>query len=93
VRSVLDVLWIGEEGVLDALLAEVVRDARACGLGAVVISCYAWPEELEQALRRCGFLQRRDGPRLMVHVPDESPFAACLLDRRSWHFLAGDLDL
>lgn len=93
VRAIFDVLWLDGNDALEVLLAEAVRDARASGVGAVAISCYAWPEELGRALRRLGFLRRREGPRLVIHLPAGSPLEARLSDPRGWYFLGGDLDV
>ncbi len=88
-RHVVDLLVDGS-ATADALLGRVLHEAREKGLGAVAFLHLSIENELEERLRRFGFL-RRDGRPLMTFPVSRS--AARLASADRWHLVSGDEDL
>lgn len=93
VRHVVDILVLGSRKGLDALLSEFIIDARRERAAAVSIVYVGAPNSLTRGLRRFGFIERREQPRLMVNVSPKAPHLLRLRQRDSWYFVAGDNDI
>jgi hypothetical protein len=87
-RHIVDLLADGPV-VADGLLRSVLREARERRLGAVAFLHRSLGHELEERLRRFGFL-RRDGRPLMVFPLGE---ATKLATADRWYLVSGDEDI
>jgi hypothetical protein len=93
VREIVDVAHVPEPEVLDGLLAEVVREARAAGDSAVYLQHAGASDGLGERLRALGFRPGRETKRLRVYARRDVDHPIDLEDGSNWHFLAGDSDL
>lgn len=92
-RHVADVIAAPGRVVLDALLAEFVRDSRRAGATAISIVYLGGANLLTSRLRRFGFVSRVEEDGLWVHVDRDLPLREKLLDRSRWYLLTGDTDI
>jgi hypothetical protein len=88
-----DVAFMPSRDVLDALLSEVVRDARKGGATAITTLYLGRANLLTERLRAFGFVRRTDESGLRVYVPGESKLDRQLVEPDNWYFLTGDADV
>jgi hypothetical protein len=93
IRHVVDIVFQPAGEVLDALLAELIRDARREGMVALSLIHLGPPSLLTQRLRAFGFRSRTEDSSLHVYVPGESEREKALVDPGNWYFLNADADL
>ena len=93
VREVVDVAHVPSDEVLDGLLVEVVREARAAGDGAVYLSHVGPPGPLTERLGATGFRPGREKKHLRVYARRDVTHPVDLADGANWFFLSGDSDL
>jgi hypothetical protein len=93
VRHVVDILFGGSQQVLDALLAELLRDARTGGELAISLLHLGAPGLLTRRLGSFGFVRRTEDSSLHVYVPGESELEQALVKADNWSFLQGDADV
>jgi hypothetical protein len=93
IRHVVDIVFQQSPEVLDALLAELIRDARHEGAVAISVIHLGEPSLLTQRLRAFEFGHREENSHLHVYVPGESELEKALVERANWHFLNADADL
>ena len=93
VRHMVDVVSMPDRSVVDALLAELVREARREGVAAITLLYLGAPNLLTRRLRAFGFLRRTEDSSLSVYVPGESALDRNLVEARNWYFLTGDADV
>jgi hypothetical protein len=93
IRHVVDILFGESQEVLDALLAELIRDARKDGALAISLIHLGAQGLLTQRLRSFGFLRRTEDSSLHVYVPGESDLERALIEPANWNFLQADADV
>jgi hypothetical protein len=93
IRHVVDIVFQQSQEVLDALLAELIRDARRERAVAISLIHMGEPSLMTQRLRAFEFGRREEDSHLHVFVPGESELEQALVDRSNWHFLNADADL
>jgi hypothetical protein len=93
VRHVIDIVFQPAAGILDALLAELIRDARRQGLAALSLIHLGVQGLLTERLRAFGFLRRTEDSSLHVFVPGESEREQALTEAGNWYFLNADADV
>jgi hypothetical protein len=93
IRHIIDIVFQPSQQVLDALLAELIRDARKQGLIALSLIHLGVQGLLTQRLRAFGFLRREEDSSLHVYVPGDSELERALVDAGSWNFLNADADV
>jgi hypothetical protein len=91
-RVVYDVVCRPDRPVMDALLAEFIRDARRKKAGAIDVGYVGPPNLLTERLRAFGFLGRTAQNGLLVCVDGEAPGGVDLGKPESWYFMGGDTD-
>jgi GNAT superfamily N-acetyltransferase len=93
IRHLVDIAFLPSRDVVDALLSEVILDARRDGVPAVTLLYIGSPNLLTRRLRAFGFIRLTDESRLRVYVPGNSRLDRNLVERRNWYFLTGDADV
>ena len=93
IRHVIDIAFRASQDVLDALLAELIRDARKQGAIALSLIHLGVQGLLTQRLRAFGFVRRTEESSLHVYVPGESELEQALVDAGNWNFLNADADV
>jgi hypothetical protein len=93
IRHVVDIVFQESPEVLDALLAELIRDARREGAVAISVIHLGAPSLLTQRLKAFEFGRREESSHLHVYVPGESEREKALVERSNWYFLNADADL
>ena len=93
IRHIVDIAYRPSADVLDALLAELIRDARREGAVAISLIHLGPPSLLTQRVRAFGFAHRTEESSLHVFVPGESELEQALVDAGNWNFLNADADL
>lgn len=93
IRHVVDIVCLESQAVVDALLSEFLLDAREDGAAAIGVLYLGGSNLLTRRIRAFGFLERREAHGLVAFVPERSPIAVDLLERRRWYFVAGDGDI
>jgi hypothetical protein len=93
IRHVVDIVFQPSAGVLDALLGELIRDARQEKMVALSLIHLGAQGPLTERLRAFGFARRTEDSSLHVYVPDESELGKALVERDNWSFLNADADL
>jgi hypothetical protein len=93
IRHVVDIVFQPTADVLDALLAEVIRDARRQKMVAISLIHLGAPGLLTGRLKAFGFVRRTEDSSLHVFVPGESEREKALVDPANWQFLNADADL
>jgi GNAT superfamily N-acetyltransferase len=91
-RILYDLLCRPERPVVDALLSELIRDARSKGASAIDLGYAGPPGLLTERLRAFGFLERTADNGLLVYVEGEAPSGVDLAKAESWYFTSGDTD-
>jgi hypothetical protein len=93
VRDILDIAALPSQDVMDALLCELILDARAEGDGAIHLYHLGPEGLLTERLDAFGFRRRPDHKRLRVYLPPGAAFEVDVRAKASWQFLFGDNDL
>jgi hypothetical protein len=93
IRHVVDIVFMPSADVLDALLAELIRDARRAKAVALSLIHLGRPNLLTKRLGAFGFRRRTEDSSLHVFVPGESELEKALVERENWSFLNADADL
>jgi hypothetical protein len=93
IRHVIDIAFQPSQGVLDSLLAELIRDARKQGAIALSLIHLGVQGLLTQRLRAFGFVRRTEDSSLHVYVPGESELEQALTQAGNWNFLNADADV
>jgi hypothetical protein len=93
IRHVVDIVFQPSAGVLDALLGELIRDARREKMVAISLIHLGAANPLTQRLRAYGFARRTEDSSLHVFAPGESALDKALVERENWNFLNADADL
>jgi Acetyltransferase (GNAT) domain len=93
IRHVVDIVFQPSAEVLDALLAELIRDARRERMLALSLIHLGPPSLLTKRLRAFGFARRTEDSSLHVYVPGESERERALVDPGNWYFLNADADV
>lgn len=93
IRHLVDIVFQPSREVVDALFAELVRDARRDGAAAITLLHLGADNLLTERLRRFGFVRRTDESGLRVYVPGTSELDRALVEPRNWYFLTGDADV
>jgi hypothetical protein len=93
IRHVVDVVFQPSAGVLDALLAELIRDARREKAVAISLIHLGRAGLLTERLKAFGFARRTEDSSLHVFVPGETELEKALVERENWSFLNADADL
>jgi hypothetical protein len=93
IRHVVDIVFQPSQEVLDALLGELIRDARREGAVAISLIHLGAPSLLTQRVRAFGFARRTEESAFHVYVPGESELEKALVEARNWNFLNADADL
>jgi hypothetical protein len=93
IRHVVDIVFQPAADVLDALLAELIRDARREKLVAISLIHLGAANLLTQRLKAFGFVRRTEDSSLHVFVPGESELEKALVEPGNWCFLNADADL
>jgi hypothetical protein len=93
IRHLVDIAFLPSRDVVDALLSEVILDARRDGVPAVTLLYIGSPNLLTRRLRAFGFIRLTDESRLRVYVPGNSRLDRNLVESRNWYFLTGDADV
>jgi hypothetical protein len=93
IRHLVDIAFLPSRVVVDALLSELILDARKQGAAAIT-TLYLGPATLlTRRLRAFGFVRRTDESGLRMYVPGDSPLDRHLVDPQNWYFLTGDADV
>jgi hypothetical protein len=90
---VVDIVFQPSQEVLDALLAELVRDARSDRAVAISLIHLGPPSLLTRRLKSFGFARRTEDSSLHVFVPGESELEQALIQPGNWYFLNADADI
>jgi hypothetical protein len=93
IRHVVDVVFQPSREVLDALLGELIRDARRDGAVALSLIHLGAANLLTERLRAFGFVRRTEDSSLHVFAPGESELDEALVEAGNWCFLNADADL
>ena len=93
IRHVVDIVFQPSQDVLDALLAELVRDARRDRAIAISLIHLGPPSLLTRRLKSFGFARRTEDSSLHVFVPGESELEQALIQPGNWYFLNADADI
>jgi GNAT acetyltransferase-like protein len=93
IRHVVDIVFQPSADVLDALLAELIRDARRDRSVAISLIHLGPPSLLTQRLRSFGFARRTEDSSLHVFVPGDSELEQALVEPGNWYFLNADADI
>jgi hypothetical protein len=93
IRHVVDIVFQQSQDVRDALLAELVRDARRDRSVAISLIHLGRPGLLNERLRAFEFRRREERSHLHVFVPGDSEREQALTERSNWYFLNADADL
>jgi hypothetical protein len=93
IRHVVDIVSQPTAGVLDTLLAELIRDARRERTVAISLIHLGAAGLLTERLRAFGFARRTEDSSLHVFAPGESELDKALVERENWNFLNADADL
>jgi GNAT superfamily N-acetyltransferase len=91
-RLVYDAVCRPDRPVVDALIAEFIRDARRKKASAIDLGYVGPPNLLTGRLRAFGFLPRTAQNGLLVCAEGEAPFGVDLGKAESWYFTTGDTD-
>jgi hypothetical protein len=92
VRRVFDLVSLDSAEVADALVAELVRDARGHGAAAVSFLYLGGENALTRSLGSFGFMTRNEDWGLIARTREDSPLAPLVADEESWYFTVGDTD-
>jgi hypothetical protein len=92
VRVVYDIACLPDRPVIDALLSELILDARHEKASAIDLGYVGPSNLLTRRLRAFGFLQRTAQNGLRVYVDGEAPLGVDLARGENWYFLSGDTD-
>jgi Acetyltransferase (GNAT) domain len=93
IRHVVDIVFQPSREVLDALLAELARDARRERAVAISLIHLGPPSLLTRRLKSYGFARRTEDSSLHVFVPGESELEQALVEPGNWYFLNADADI
>jgi Acetyltransferase (GNAT) domain len=93
IRHIIDIVFQPSQDVLDALLAELIRDARRQGAIAISLIHLGVQGLLTQRVRAFGFVRRTEESSLHVYVPGESELEQALVEAGNWNFLNADADV
>jgi GNAT superfamily N-acetyltransferase len=93
IRHVIDLVFQPSAEVLDALLAELIRDARRDGAVAISLIHLGPASVLTRRLKAFGFARRTEDSSLHVYVPGESELEKALVEPGNWHFLNAEADV
>jgi Acetyltransferase (GNAT) domain len=93
IRHLVDIAFLPSPEVLDALLAELILDARKEGVPAITLLYLGSANLLTRRLRTFGFIRRPEESGLRVYVPGNSRLDQDLVEARNWYFLTGDADV
>jgi hypothetical protein len=93
IRHVIDIVFQPSQDVLDALLVELIRDARKQGAIAISLIHLGVQGLLTRRLRAFGFVRRTEDSSLHVYVPGTSEREQALVDAGNWNFLNADADV
>ena len=93
IRHLVDIAFLPSRAVVDALLSEVILDARNHGVPAITLLHLGSPNLLTRRLWMFGFLRRTDESGVRVYVPGNSGLDQKLVESRNWYFLTGDADV
>jgi hypothetical protein len=88
-----DIAFLPSRAVVDALLTELVLDARKHGVPAITLLHLGSANLLTRRLRMFGFLRRTDESGVRVYVPPGSELGPKLVEAGNWYFLTGDADV
>jgi Acetyltransferase (GNAT) domain len=93
IRHLVDIAFMPSRRVVDALLSELILDARRHGVPAITLLHLGAPNLLTRRLRTFGFLRRTDESGVSVYAPGDSRLDQDLVEGRNWYFLTGDADV
>ena len=93
IRHLVDIAFLPSRAAVDALLSELILDARKRGVLAITLLHLGPANLLTQRLRTFGFLRRTDESGVRVYVPGNSGLDQKLVESRNWYFLTGDADV
>jgi hypothetical protein len=93
IRHVVDIVFQPSADVLDALLGELIRDARRERMVAISLIHLGKANLLTERLAAFGFRHRTEDSSLHVFAPGESDLERALVGRDNWCFLNADADL
>lgn len=93
IRHIVDIVFQPSAEVLDALLAELIRDARRERAVAISLIHLGPPSLLTQRLRAFEFARRTEDSSLHVYVPGSSELEKALVEPANWYFLNAEADV
>jgi hypothetical protein len=93
IHHIVDIVFQQSQEVLDALLAELIRDARRDRAVAISLIHLGGPGLLTERLPAFEFRHREERSHLHVFVPGDSEREQALTERSNWYFLNADADL
>lgn len=93
IRHLVDIAFLPSRAVVDALLSEVILDARRHRVPAVNLLHLGSENLLTRRLRAFGFLRRSDESRMRIYVAGNSRPQRSLVEAGNWYFLTGDADV
>jgi GNAT superfamily N-acetyltransferase len=93
IRHLVDIAFLPSRAVVDALLAELILDARRQRVQAVTLLHLGSANLLTRRLRTFGFVRRTDPSGVRLYVPGDSALDRKLVETGNWYFLTGDADV
>lgn len=93
IRHLVDIAFLPSRAVVDALLSEVILDARRHRVPAVTLLHLGSENLLTRRLRAFGFLRRPDESGVRIYVAGNSRLQRSLVEAGNWYFLTGDADV
>ena len=93
IRHLVDIAFLPSRAVVDALLSELILDARKHRVAAITLLHLGSANLLTRRLRTFGFVRRVDASGVLVYVPGSSRLDRRLVDTANWYFLTGDADV
>jgi GNAT superfamily N-acetyltransferase len=93
IQHLVDIAFLPSRAVVDALLSELILDARRQGVAVINLLHLGSASLLARRLRLFGFVRRTDASGVRVHVPGDSRLDRALVTPANWYFLTGDADV
>ena len=93
IRHLVDIAFLPSRAVVDALLSELIRDARNHRVAAITLLHLGSPNSLTRRLWTFGFLRREAESGVRIYVSPSSGLGQEMVEAGNWYFLTGDADV
>ena len=93
IRHLVDIAFLPSREVVDALLSELILDARQHEVRAITLLHLGSPNLLTRRLWMFGFLRREAKSGVRIYVSPSSGLGQEMVEAGNWYFLTGDADV